>query len=108
MKLQVGDKVRFLNEAIEGVVSQLLSNSRVDVATADGFTMTAFENQLVKVEFEISLSHTQPTLPEVKEASQGGARESESAETGNEKKKVKSDPLLNSLSPDETDRKSVV
>jgi hypothetical protein len=70
--------------------------------------MTAFENQLVKVEFEISLSHTQPPTPEVKDASQGGARESESAETGNEKKKVKSDPLLNSLSPDETVYAAVV
>ena len=51
MKLQVGDKVRFLNEAIEGMVSRLLSNSRVEVSTADGFSMEAFENQLVKVEF---------------------------------------------------------
>jgi hypothetical protein len=107
MKLQVGDKVRFLNEAIEGVVSGLQSNSRVDVSTADGFTMTAFENQLVKVEFEISLSHTQVMQPEVKDPSQTGVREMEDADTAKEKKK-KPDPLLNSLKPDETIYAAVV
>jgi|GEM_PF-2349028 len=107
MKLQVGDKVRFLNEAIEGVVSRLQSNNRVDVATADGFTMTAFENQLVKVEFEISMSHTQPIQPEVKDTYQGGERQAESTEAGIEQKK-KPDPLLNSLTPDETVYAAVV
>jgi hypothetical protein len=51
MKFQVGDTVRFLNEAIEGVVSKLLDGHRVEVADKDGFTHVASENALVKVEF---------------------------------------------------------
>lgn len=51
MRLSVGDKVRFLNEAIEGVVSKILSNDRVEITTSEGFTQTASEQHLVKVEF---------------------------------------------------------
>ncbi len=51
MRLRVGDKVRFLNEAIEGMVSKILSNDRVEIVTVEGFTQTASEPQLVKVEF---------------------------------------------------------
>jgi hypothetical protein len=51
MKFRVGDTVRFLNEAIEGVVSELLDNNRVEVTDKDGFTHSAHESVLVKVEF---------------------------------------------------------
>jgi hypothetical protein len=60
MKLQVGDKVRFLNEAIEGTVSGLLSNNRVEVGTADGFTLTAFSHELVRVDFDIGMAGEVP------------------------------------------------
>ena len=51
MKFEVGDTVRFLNEAIEGVVTKILDNSRVVVTDKDGFTHAASESALVKVEF---------------------------------------------------------
>jgi hypothetical protein len=51
MRLNVGDKVRFLNEAIEGTVSKIFSNDRVEIITVEGFTQSASEQQLVKVEF---------------------------------------------------------
>jgi hypothetical protein len=51
MKFRVGDTVRFLNEAIEGVVSEILENNRVEVTDKDGFTHSAHESALVKVEF---------------------------------------------------------
>jgi hypothetical protein len=51
MRLHVGDKVRFLNEAIEGTVSKILSNDRVEIITSEGFSQVASEHQLVKVEF---------------------------------------------------------
>jgi hypothetical protein len=51
MKFRVGDTVRFLNEAIEGVVSEILDNNRVEVTDKDGFTHSAHESALVKVEF---------------------------------------------------------
>lgn len=59
MNLQAGDRVRYLNEAIEGTVVQLLSNGRVEVLTSDGFSNVVPVNQLVKVEFEIGLQHQQ-------------------------------------------------
>jgi hypothetical protein len=51
MKLQVGDKVRFLNEAIEGIVSKILNSQRVEITDEYGFRHEASENALVKVEF---------------------------------------------------------
>jgi hypothetical protein len=53
MRLRVGDKVRFLNEAIEGTVSAVLSNDRVEIITAEGFSQIASEQHLVKVEFNM-------------------------------------------------------
>lgn len=53
MRLSVGDKVRFLNEAIEGTVSKILSNDRVEITTIEGFTQIAVEQQVVKVEFNM-------------------------------------------------------
>jgi hypothetical protein len=107
MKLQVGDKVRFLNEAIEGTVTRLLSNSRVDVATSDGFTMTAFENQLVKVEFEIGLAEDMPPRPAEIISPFSPARES-GPDDGGTGKKARQEPLLTSLKPDETIYAAVV
>jgi len=107
MKLQVGDKVRFLNEAIEGTVTRLLSNSRVDVATSDGFTITAFENQLVKVEFEIGLAG-EITTQAVEKSLQTGSREAALQEDADPKKKSRQEPLLNSLKSDETIYAAVV
>lgn len=51
MKFKTGDKVRFLNEAIEGTVSGILSRERVEVVDSDGFTHIADQRQLVHVEF---------------------------------------------------------
>ena len=65
-RLQVGDKVRFLNEAIEGTVSKLLSNERVEVETADGFHLAAFGSELVRVEFEIGMAPVIPVEKEVR------------------------------------------
>jgi len=53
MKLQVGEQVRFLNEAIEGTVRKILNNDRVEVTDEFGFTHTAPEKFLVRVEFHL-------------------------------------------------------
>ncbi len=50
MKLKPGDKVRFLNEAIEGTISRLLSNSKVEVTDSHGFSHMSDEKDLVLVE----------------------------------------------------------
>ena len=61
MKLQVGEKVRFLNEAVEGTVTRILNNDRVEVTDQFGFTHAAPEKLLVRVEFDHA---AEPDLPE--------------------------------------------
>jgi len=53
MKLLPGEKVKFLNEAIEGVVTRILNNDRVEVTDEFGFTHTAPEKYLVRIEFQM-------------------------------------------------------
>ena len=109
MKLKVGDKVRFLDEAIEGTVSCMLSNERVEVSTADGFSLTAFENQLVKVEFEIRLENEMAA----KNASEKDIHQTEPFTekrefNAQEKAYLPKDTLLSSLKMDETIYAAVV
>jgi len=53
MKLLPGEKVRFLNEAIEGIVTKVLNNDRVEVTDEFGFTHTAPAKYLVRIEFQL-------------------------------------------------------
>src|SRR4051812_21229056 len=57
MKLKSGDKVRFLNEKIEGTISRLLSNEKVEVTDSHGFTHITDEKHLVLVELVLDESH---------------------------------------------------
>jgi head-tail adaptor len=56
MRLKTGDKVRFLNEAIEGTITRLLSNSRVEVTDSHGFSHVSEERDLVLVELVLDRS----------------------------------------------------
>lgn len=49
-----GDKVRFLNESIEGVVVTVHSGDRVEVRDKDGFTHITGRKDLVPVEFGLA------------------------------------------------------
>lgn len=50
MKLKAGDRVRFLNESIEGSITKLLTNEKVEVTDSHGFTHISDEKHLVLVE----------------------------------------------------------
>lgn len=50
MKLQKGDKVKFLNDHGGGIVSKVISSSLVHVKIEDGFEIPTLVNELVKVE----------------------------------------------------------
>jgi len=52
MAFNVGDKVSFLNETGEGVVTKILNDSEVEVETEDGFSFTYPIGELVKVTLE--------------------------------------------------------
>ena len=69
MKFLPGEKVRFLNEAIEGVVSKLLNNDRVEVTDEFGFTHTAPAKYLVRIEFQMEerMHATKPAREETKD-----------------------------------------
>lgn len=51
MKFRIGDKVRFLNENVEGEVSRILTHNRFEVIDSHGFTHITDEKELVRVEF---------------------------------------------------------
>ncbi len=44
----IGDKVSVLDEAVDGVV-RLVDNDRITIETTDGFVMTYFVNELLKI-----------------------------------------------------------
>lgn len=50
MELKPGDKVRFLNEKGEGVVTRQVNNVMVYVAIEEGFEVPVMVNELVKIE----------------------------------------------------------
>lgn len=49
MSLQVGDKVSFINEALDGVVSKIIDQKSVEVTTSDGFGIPVLIQELVKI-----------------------------------------------------------
>ncbi len=53
MKLRIGDKVRFLNETGEGIVSQIKDKQTVYVEMQDGFEIPFLANQLVPIHTEL-------------------------------------------------------
>ncbi len=53
MKLRIGDKVRFLNEIGEGIVSQIKDKNTVFVEMQDGFEIPFLANQLVPIHTEL-------------------------------------------------------
>ncbi len=52
MSFQIGDKVSFLNESLEGIVSKIIDNKLVEVTTSDGFAIPSLVSELVKVDGE--------------------------------------------------------
>ena len=55
MKLRIGDKVRFLNEVGEGIVSRIKDKNTVFVEMQDGFEIPFLTNQLVPIHTELIL-----------------------------------------------------
>jgi len=53
MKLRIGDKVRFLNEKGEGIVSRIKDNKTVFVELPDGFEIPYLSTQLVPIHTEL-------------------------------------------------------
>jgi hypothetical protein len=50
MKLNVGDKVRFLNENGGGIVTRIINTNLVSVAIEDGFDIPTLASNLIKIE----------------------------------------------------------
>src|SRR4051812_13653324 len=63
MRFKSGDKVRFLNEAIEGTISRMLSNSKVEVTDSHGFSHVSEEKDLVLVELVLDKDQLSSELP---------------------------------------------
>lgn len=56
MKLRIGDKVRFLNEVGEGIVSRMKDKLTVFVEMQDGFEIPFLINQLVPIHTELIIN----------------------------------------------------
>lgn len=55
MKLRIGDKVRFLNEVGEGIISRIKDKNTVFVEMQDGFEIPFLASQLVPIHTELIL-----------------------------------------------------
>jgi hypothetical protein len=91
MKLLPGEKVRFLNEAIEGIVTKLLNNDRVEVTDEFGFTHTAPAKYLVRIEFQLD-ERIHATFPKEEKVKEG--KETRTS--------AKPESIISSLDADET------
>ena len=56
MKLRIGDKVRFLNETGEGIVSRIKDKLNVFVEMPDGFEIPYLASQLVPIHTDLKAS----------------------------------------------------
>lgn len=66
MKFKIGDKVRFLNEKGEGIVSKIINKTTVGVTIEDGFELPFLINELVSIfdEKDIKVSIEQKKIEE--------------------------------------------
>lgn len=92
MKLKTGDIVRFLNETIEGTITRILSNEKVEVTDSHGFRHISDEKHLVLIELVLDENQIEFTKIQV-EVSE------ESKIVSNKKK---SNDLVQSLEVDNT------
>ena len=70
MKIRIGDKVKFLNEVGEGIVSRIKDAKTVFVEMNDGFEIPFLLNQLVPVHTELILNKDAENIEINEEASQ--------------------------------------
>jgi hypothetical protein len=56
MKFKEQDRVRFLNDAVEGVVTKILPNGRIEVTDGDGFAHIVPDSSVVRIEFSLDTS----------------------------------------------------
>lgn len=60
MQFKLGDKVSFLNEKLDGVVTKIISTKQVEVTTSDGFGIPVLNKELVLVERKETESIAKP------------------------------------------------
>lgn len=53
MKFKEQDRVRFLNDAVEGEVTKILANGRLEVTDDDGFAHIVADTSVVRIEFSL-------------------------------------------------------
>lgn len=66
IQLKLGDKVRFVNEPMEGIVTSIKDKNLVGVTVDSDFEIPVLATELVKVKFEEKAGNNQPELPATK------------------------------------------
>ncbi len=98
MKFREHDRVRFLNDVVEGTVTRILSNSRIEVTDDDGFSHIVPENSVVLIEFSLQNEDVIENRPESETPVQSHTQ----SEIDKQKVKKGSPSIVSSLEPDET------
>ncbi len=66
MKFKEGDRVRFLNDAVEGEVTKIISNGRIEITDDDGFAHIVSDSSVVRIEFGLDTSQMEdPALEKI-------------------------------------------
>jgi hypothetical protein len=64
--IQLGDKVRFLNENMEGIVTSIKGKSQIGVTIDSDFEIPVLISEVVKIKFEESAGNNKPNAAENK------------------------------------------
>jgi hypothetical protein len=65
-QLKLGDKVRFVNEPMEGIVTSIKDKNLIGVTVDSDFEIPVLATELVKIKFEEKAGNNQPELPAAK------------------------------------------
>ena len=99
MKFKEKDRVRFLNDAVEGEVSKILPNGRLEVTDDDGFAHIVPDTGVVLIEFSLDTSNL--NLNEI-ETSESKAREEALNSVTHSSTNQRELSIVSSLENDET------
>ncbi len=72
MKFAIGDKVRFMNENMEGIVSAIIDSYTVGVTVDHDFEIPVLLNELIKVSFDAHSNQAETSPPVIQKVAENG------------------------------------
>ncbi len=72
MKFSIGDKVRFVNENMEGIISSIMDNNTVGVTVDNDFEIPVLMNEVIKIDFNEFVKSEANTAAVVPKSAENG------------------------------------